>query len=123
MVSDVVLVHASLLAFISLLCACVFVITYVMRAHAFNCVVTCRVKQENIRKHQDVKLVSDMRKFRRLACKPNFKALRIFNEDLVAVNISKKVVSLTKPTYVGMSILDVSKAFMLAFHYDKIVSR
>ena len=93
-----------------------------MSAHAFNCVVTCCVKQENIRKHQDVKLVSDTRKFRRLASKPNFKAFRIFNVDLVAVNMSKKVVRRTKPTYVGMSILDVSKAFMFAFHYGKIVS-
>ena len=80
-------------------------------------------KKENVRKHQDVKLVSDNRKFRRLACKPNFRAFRIFNEDLVAVNMSKKVVRLTKPTYVGMSILDISKTFMFAFHYHKIVSR
>ena len=127
MVSDVVLVHASLLAFISLVCVCVCVCVYVFTcvtcAYAINCVVTCRVKQENIRKHQDVKLVFDTRKFRRLACKPNFKAFRIFNEDLVAVNMSKKVIRLTKPTYAGMSILDFSKAFMFAFHYDKIVAR
>ena len=94
-----------------------------MRAFYLIVRVCVCVIQENIRKHQDVKLVSDNRKFRKLACKPNFKAFRIFNEDLVAVNMSKKVVRLTKPTYVGMSILDLSKTFMFAFHYDKIVSR
>ena len=76
-----------------------------------------------MRKHQDVKLVSDERKLKQLVCKPNFKAFRIINSDLTAVHMSKKEVHLTKPTYVGMSILDISKTFLYAFHYDKIVSR
>ena len=70
-----------------------------------------------------MKLVADERKLKRLVCKPNFKAFRIINADLTAVNMAKKEVRLTKPTYVGMSILDVSKTFMYAFHYDKVVSR
>jgi hypothetical protein len=37
--------------------------------------------------------------------------------------MAKTEVKLIKPTYVGMSILDISKAFMYAFHYDKIVEK
>lgn len=61
------------------------------------------------------------RAFRRLTSQPNFKACKIFSEDLVAVNMMKKSVKLVKPTYVGMTILDLSKLFMFAFHYKKIV--
>jgi hypothetical protein len=78
---------------------------------------------ENIRKHQDVKLVNNERKFRRLTSKPNFKSFKIFSQDLVAVHMAKKEVKLIKPTYVGMTILDLSKMFMFTFHYDKILQR
>ena len=78
---------------------------------------------ENIRKHVDVKLVPDGRKFNRLTSKPNFKSFKIFSNDLVAVNMTKTEIKLVKPTYVGMSILDLSKTFMFAFHYDKIKQR
>ncbi len=37
--------------------------------------------------------------------------------------MTKTEIKLTKPTYVGASILDLSKSFMFAFHYDKIVGR
>ena len=77
-------------------------------------------KLENIRKHLDVKLVPDGCKFNRLTSKPNFKSFKIFSNDLVAINMAKTEIKLIKPTYVGMSILDLSKTFMFAFHYDKI---
>ena len=75
---------------------------------------------ENMRKHMDVKLVPDGRKFTKLTSKPNFKSFKIFSNDLVAVHMAKTEIKLIKPTYVGMSILDLSKTFMFAFHYDKI---
>ena len=78
---------------------------------------------ENIRKHQRVELVPDGHRFKRLACKPNFKSFKIFSSDLVAVHMTKTVIKLTKPTYVGLSILDLSKSFMFAFHYENIVKK
>ena len=78
---------------------------------------------ENIRKHMDVKLVPDGRKFNRLTSKPNFKSFKIFSNDLMSVNITKTEIKLITPTYVDMSILDLSKTFMFAFHYDKIKQR
>ena len=37
--------------------------------------------------------------------------------------MTKTEIKLIKPTYVGMSILDLSKNLMFAFHYDKIKQR
>jgi hypothetical protein len=78
---------------------------------------------ENVRKRQNVKLVNDGRKFRRLTSRPNFKSFKIFNEDLVAVHSTKIEVKLDKPTYVGLSVLDISKLFMFSFHYDYIMKK
>jgi hypothetical protein len=78
---------------------------------------------ENLRKHQDVQLVPDGRRFRRLVSKPNFKSFKIFTEDLVGVHMTRTEVKLLKPTYVGFSILEMSKTLMFSFHYDNIVSK
>ena len=78
---------------------------------------------ENLRKHKNVELVGNKLRFKRLSSKPNFKSFKIFSEELVAINLAKTEVRLIKPTYVGMSILDLSKTFMFAFHYDKMVSK
>ena len=53
---------------------------------------------ESLRKHQDVKLVPDGRKFKKLAVKPNFKSFKIFSEDLVGDCMSKTEIKLIKPT-------------------------
>ena len=75
---------------------------------------------ENIRKRQDVRLVTNVPIFKRLTAKPNFKSFKIFSEDLTAVHMTKPQVLLNKATYVGMSILDISKIFMYKFHYQHI---
>jgi hypothetical protein len=75
---------------------------------------------ENIRKHKDVKLVDTVKKFNKLVARPNFKSFKIFSEDLTAVHMTRIEICLDKPTYVGMSILDISKLFMFKFHYGHI---
>ena len=75
---------------------------------------------ENVRKHLDVKLVSNTWWFKKLSSKPNFKSFKIFTEGLTAVHLSKEQILLNKPTNVGMSILELSKKFMFSFHYDHI---
>jgi hypothetical protein len=76
---------------------------------------------ENVRKHMNLKLVNERAKFRRMVSKPCFKSFNIISEDLVAVSMAKKEVKLIKPTYVGMTILDLSKMFMYEFHYNKMM--
>ncbi|CAB3978273.1 Gastrula zinc finger [Paramuricea clavata] len=45
---------------------------------------------------------------------------RIMNENLIVVKRMKEVLTLNKPCYVGMSILDLSKTLMYDFHYNTI---
>ena len=43
---------------------------------------------------------------------------KIFNENLVAVHKIKDTLTLNRPAYVGMCILDLSKTLMYDFHYN-----
>ena len=75
---------------------------------------------ENIRKRQNMKLVTTVSIFKRLAAKPNFKSFKLFSENLTAGPMTKPQVLLNKATYVRVSILDISKIFMNKFHYQHI---
>lgn len=71
---------------------------------------------ENIRKRVDVRLVTHEKKLLKLTSKPTYVSCKIFNENLVAVHKIKETITLNRPAYVGMSILDLSKTF----HYKYI---
>ena len=73
---------------------------------------------ENIRKRVDVRLVTS--KVLKLASKPTYVSSKIFNENLVAVHKMKETLTLNRPAYVGMCILDLSKTLMYDFHYNYI---
>ena len=45
---------------------------------------------------------------------------KIFNENLVAVHKIKETLTMNRPAYVGMCILDLSKTLMYDFHYNYI---
>ena len=78
---------------------------------------------ENLRKRQDIKLVTDEEKLLKWASRPSFISSKIFNEDLVAVHKIKLTLKLNRPAYVGMCILDLSKTLMYDFHYNYIKSQ
>ena len=75
---------------------------------------------ENIRKRVDVRLVTDEKKLLKYASKPTYVSSKIFNENLVAVHKIKETLTLNRPAYVGMCILDLSKTLMYDFHYNYI---
>ena len=75
---------------------------------------------ENIRKRVDVRLVTDEKKLLKLTSKPTYVSSKIFNENLVAVHKIKETLTLNRPAYVGMCILDLSKTLMYNFHYNYI---
>ena len=75
---------------------------------------------ENIRNRVNVKLVNSVEKFKKLVAKPNFLSRKIFNENLVSVHMKKTSLTMNKPVYLGMCILDISKIIMLDFHYNYI---
>ena len=75
---------------------------------------------ENIRKRVDVRLVTDDKKLLKMVAKPTYVSSKIFNENLVAVHKIKETLTLNRPAYIGMCILDLSKTLMYDFHYNYI---
>ena len=55
-----------------------------------------------------------------MVSKPTYVSSKIFNENLVAVHKIKETLTLNRPAYVGMCILDLSKTLMYNFHYNYI---
>ena len=74
---------------------------------------------ENLRKKVDVKLVTNEKKLDKLTSKPTYVSSKIFNENLMAVHKIKETLTLNRPAYVGMCILDLSKTLMYDFHYNE----
>ena len=70
---------------------------------------------ENIRNRVDVKLVNTEEKLRKLVAKPNFRSRKIFSENLVSVHMKKTSLTMNKPIYLGMCILDLSKTIINEF--------
>ena len=75
---------------------------------------------QNVRKQVDVRLVTDEKKLLKYASKPTYISSKIFNENLVAIHKIKETLTLNRPAYVGMCILDLSKTLMYDFHYNYI---
>ena len=75
---------------------------------------------ENIRNRVNIKLVNTGEQFKKLVAKPNYESRKIFNENLVSVHMKKTSLTMNKPVYLGMCILDLSKTLMYDFHYNYI---
>ena len=75
---------------------------------------------ENFWNGVDLRLVNDRRKAEKLAVKPNFKPLTIFDEYLVSIHMKRTKLKFNKPVYYGMTIIYLSKILMFDFHYNYI---
>ena len=73
---------------------------------------------ENIKKHRNIKLVTNREAYLKLVMKPNFKSGVQFSENLMGCEMGKIKVVMNKPVYLGQVILDLSKIVMYEFHYD-----
>ena len=73
---------------------------------------------ENVRRRQDIRLVTNKKKAEKLISQPHFKHFHIFTEDLTAVSMSKTKVELNKPVHIGMAVLELSKLLMYKFFYN-----
>ena len=73
---------------------------------------------ENIRKHKNIKLVTNKAQYLKTVMKPNFKFGVLFGENLMGYEMGKIKVVMKKPAYLGQAILDLSKIVMYEFHYD-----
>ena len=78
---------------------------------------------ENLCKRVDVRLATNKKKLLKLTSKPTYVSSKIFNENLVAVHKIKETLTLNRPAYLGMCILDLSKTLMYGFHYNYIKNK
>ena len=79
-----------------------------------------RKTMENVRKRIDVRIVTDEKQHVKLASKPTYVSSKIFNKNLVAVHKITEALTLNRPAYVGLCILDLSKTLMYDFHHNCI---
>ena len=75
---------------------------------------------ENVRNHRDIKPVTSDKRRKRLVSEPNYHSHKKFSDHLMAIEMKKRRVKMTKPLYLGMSILGISKILMYKFWYDYI---
>ena len=76
---------------------------------------------ENERKRVDVKIVThwDGRYgAEALIARPNYRSSSYFGDDVVAIELTRTDITITKPIYVGLSVLDLSKIRLYRFHYE-----
>ena len=78
---------------------------------------------ENLRNRIDVKLVRNKKDYLKWTSKPSYMSHEIFDNNLGALCEMKVTVTLNKPAYVEMCILDLSKVLKYEFHYDYIKNK
>ena len=73
---------------------------------------------ENVRKDRNIKLVTTEEKRIKLVSEPNYHTTKHFSDNLIMIEMKKTKVKMSKPVYLGMSILDISKTLMCEFWYN-----
>ena len=68
----------------------------------------------------NVRLVRNKKDYLKRTSKPSYISQKIFGNDLVAIRKSKVTLTLKKPAYIWIYILDLSKVLVYEFHYDCI---
>ena len=74
---------------------------------------------ENVRKHRDIKLVTDKRR-NQLVSEPNYHTTKWFSINLLAIEMKKTKVKMNKLVFLGLPILEISETLMYEFWYDYI---
>ena len=73
---------------------------------------------ENVRKDRNIKLVTTNARRKQLVSEPDYHTCKRFSQNLIAIDLRKKKVYMSKPIYVGQAVLDISKTLMYKFFYD-----
>ena len=75
---------------------------------------------ESVRNRVNIVLVKKERSMIFQTSKPGFKRFSIFDEDLAGIELTKPLIKLNKPIYIGMTVLDISKLIMQKFWYGVV---
>ena len=68
---------------------------------------------ENVIKYRNIKLVTTERRRNYLVLEPNYCTTKFFTENLLAKELKKAEILVSKPIYLGLSILELSKIINL----------
>ena len=75
---------------------------------------------ENLRNRIDVKLVSNKKDYLKRKAQSTYMSHKTSENDLVAIRKSKVTLTLNKPAFIGVCILQLSKILIYEFYYDYI---
>ena len=78
---------------------------------------------KNVRKHRDIKLVTIEIRRNYFVPQPNYHTTKFFIENILAIEMKKTQITMNKPAYLGLSILDISKFKMYEFWYDYLIPK
>ena len=78
---------------------------------------------ENVRKHRDIRLVTNDKKKSILASEPKYHTSKYISDDLLIVQMKKREVYINKSIHLGQVVLDLSKMLMYEFWHDYLKPR
>ena len=78
---------------------------------------------ENMRKRIKIKIVKNSKDFIKYTSRPTCVSSKVFENNLAAINEKKKSSTLNKPTYVGFTVLEISKWEMYNFQYNFMIRK
>ena len=62
---------------------------------------------ENVRNYRDIRLVISDKRRKQLVSEPSYHTTKYISENLLIIEMKKAKVRMTKPLYLGLSILDI----------------
>ena len=75
---------------------------------------------ENLRKRIYARFVNNKKYLLKYTSRPTYVTHKLFNKNFAAIHEIKPVLILSKPIYVGFTVLDLSKWLTYDFHYNFI---
>ena len=78
---------------------------------------------ENVRNHQDIKLVATDERRKRLVSELNYHTTKWFDKDFLPIKMNKTKILMNKSVYLAQAILDISKTLIYEFWYDYLKSK
>ena len=73
---------------------------------------------ENMTKHRGIKLVTTETTRNYLVLEPNYHTIKIFTDNLLAIEMKRTWILMNKFVYIGLLILEISNIAMYEFWYD-----
>ena len=94
----------------------------ISRKMFLNFMINCAYGKtvEDLSITMNARLANNEKDFIKYTSRPTYFTHKIFDKDYAAIHEIKPVLMLSKPIYVGFTVLDLSKWKMYDFHYNFI---